>query len=197
MTLGEKLKDARKRAGLSQEQLSEKLNVSRSAVAKWETDKGIPDVENLKALSRMLQVSVDYLLDDGQPVCTSVLRESIDLERYGKGRKKVKKDRIMREKFSDGTICTLLAKQKLTRGEKVIDNALGFLTDAPFGIPEFINQVKNLEKEFYLVEQGEKQFLVMVTDEFLERRELLQRQTGKRFEIGNWIFLNCGPIRYV
>ena len=46
MTLGEKLKDARKRAGLSQEQLSEKLNVSRSAVAKWETDKGIPDVEN-------------------------------------------------------------------------------------------------------------------------------------------------------
>lgn len=37
MTLGEKLKEARKQAGLSQEQLSEKLGVSRSAVAKWET----------------------------------------------------------------------------------------------------------------------------------------------------------------
>ena len=44
MTLGEKLKIARKQAGLSQEQLSEKLGVSRSAVAKWETDNGIPDV---------------------------------------------------------------------------------------------------------------------------------------------------------
>lgn len=42
MTLGEKLKEARKQAGLSQEQLSEKLGVSRSAVAKWETDNGIP-----------------------------------------------------------------------------------------------------------------------------------------------------------
>lgn len=51
MTLGEKLKEARKQACLSQEQLSEKLGVSRSAVAKWETDNGIPDVDNLKVLS--------------------------------------------------------------------------------------------------------------------------------------------------
>ncbi len=50
MTLGEKLKEARKQAGLSQEQMSQKLNVSRSAIAKWETDNGIPDVENLKAI---------------------------------------------------------------------------------------------------------------------------------------------------
>jgi len=42
MTLGEKLRQARKDNGLSQEQLAEKLCVSRSAVAKWETDKGLP-----------------------------------------------------------------------------------------------------------------------------------------------------------
>lgn len=66
MTLGEKIKEARKQAGLSQEQLSEKLGVSRSAVAKWETDNGIPDVDNLKVLSKLLTVSVDYLLDDGE-----------------------------------------------------------------------------------------------------------------------------------
>ena len=52
MTLGEKLKEARKQAGLSQEQLSEKIGVSRSAVAKWETDNGIPDVDNLKILGK-------------------------------------------------------------------------------------------------------------------------------------------------
>ncbi|MEC5189682.1 XRE family transcriptional regulator [Geobacillus thermodenitrificans] len=46
MTLGEKIKKARTEAGLSQEQLSEKLGVSRSAVAKWESGKGLPDIDN-------------------------------------------------------------------------------------------------------------------------------------------------------
>ena len=64
MTFGEKLKEARQKAGLSQEQLSEKLHVSRSAVAKWETGKGMPDIENLKAAAQLLNVSIDYLLDD-------------------------------------------------------------------------------------------------------------------------------------
>ena len=66
MSLGEKIREQRKKAGLSQEQLSEKLGVSRSAITKWETDKGIPDVDNLKALSKLLNVSIDYLLDDGK-----------------------------------------------------------------------------------------------------------------------------------
>lgn len=46
MTLGEKLKCARRGAGFSQEQLAEKLCVSRQAVTKWESDKGMPDVGN-------------------------------------------------------------------------------------------------------------------------------------------------------
>ena len=85
MTLGEKISRARKESALSQEQLAEKLCVSRSAVAKWETDKGIPDVENLKAISKLLHVSVDYLLDDGETLDEQVLRESYDLTAYGKG----------------------------------------------------------------------------------------------------------------
>ena len=51
MTLGEKLKEARKQAGLSQEQLAEQLIISRSAIAKWESDLGIPDIENLRAFT--------------------------------------------------------------------------------------------------------------------------------------------------
>lgn len=196
MTLGEKLKEARKQAGLSQEQFAEKLSVSRSAVAKWETDKGIPDVGNLKIISEVLNVSVDYLLDDGQKAEKTVLREAIDLNQYGKGRKKVKKDKVVREKYPDAEICTLMADLKLTKGEKIVDNALGFLTDAPFGIPQFLNQVKNLDKEYYLVEQKERQFLVIVSDEMIESRELVQKQYAKQFEIGDWKYVNCGPIRY-
>lgn len=77
ITLGEKLKSARKSAGLTQEQLSEKLLVSRQAVTKWEADKGMPDIENLKLLSKLLNISIDYLLDNGEPIGLSVIREEI------------------------------------------------------------------------------------------------------------------------
>lgn len=63
MTFGEKLKEARKKIGLSQEQFAEKLNISRSAVAKWESNIGIPDVSNLKSIAKLLNVSIDSLLD--------------------------------------------------------------------------------------------------------------------------------------
>lgn len=64
MTFGEKLKEARKISGLSQEQFAEALNISRSAVAKWENNMGIPDVSNLKSISKLLNISIDSLLDD-------------------------------------------------------------------------------------------------------------------------------------
>lgn len=195
MTLGEKLKEARKQVGLSQEELSEKLGVSRSAVAKWETDKGIPDIDNLKNISKLLNVSLDYLLDDGEKIDELVMREPYNLSDYGKGNKKTKKDRVIREKYPDAEIHTLLRKMKLTKTEKVIDNALGFLTDAPFGIPEFINGMKNLDKEFYLVEKENKQFFVTVTDEFIETRQLAKRIDSNKFEIGNWKFRKGGKVK--
>ena len=86
MTLGEKIKEARKAAGLTQEQLAQKLIISRQAITKWEADKGIPDTQNLKTLSKLLGVSVDYLLDDGQDFTSNVIKEPIDLEKYGKKR---------------------------------------------------------------------------------------------------------------
>lgn len=191
MTLGEKIKEARKQCGLSQEQLAEKMTVSRSAVAKWEANNGLPDVENLKALAQLLNVSVDYLLDDGEVIDEVVMREPYNLSDYGKGIKKKKKDRVIREKFPDAEIHTLLGKLKLTKSEKVIDNLLGFFTDAPFGTPELINSFKNMDKEFYLVEKDGKQFLVTITDEFVETRQLAKRITAEKFEIGNWKFIKC------
>lgn len=191
MTLGEKLKGARKQVGLSQEEFSEKLGVSRSAVAKWETDKGIPDIDNLKNISELLNVSLDYLLDDGEKIDVLVMREPYNLSEYGKGIKKTKKDRVIREKYPDAEIHRLLGKMKLTKTEKVVDNALGFLTEAPFGIPEFINGMKNSDKEFYLVEKENKQFFVTVTDEFIETRQLAKRIDSDKFEIGNWKFTKC------
>ena len=64
MALYEKLKAIRKQAGMSQEQLAEKLNVSRQAVTKWETNTGIPDIENIKAISALFDISIDELLSN-------------------------------------------------------------------------------------------------------------------------------------
>ena len=79
MTLAEKLKFLRKQAGMSQEQLAEKLGVSRQAVTKWETDAGIPDIENVIAISALFDISIDELLsnENGAKKPTDYLFESI------------------------------------------------------------------------------------------------------------------------
>lgn len=62
MNISEKIRKTRKSSGYSQEQFAEKLCVSRQAVTKWETGKGIPDIDNLKSISALLNVSIDYLI---------------------------------------------------------------------------------------------------------------------------------------
>lgn len=64
MRFCEKLQSLRKKAGLSQEQLAEQMNVTRQAISKWETGEGMPDVDNLLPLARLLHTTVDYLLDE-------------------------------------------------------------------------------------------------------------------------------------
>ena len=61
--IGEIIAKKRAEMKLSQEQLAEMLCVSRSAIAKWETGKGVPDVENIKALANVFQMTTDELLE--------------------------------------------------------------------------------------------------------------------------------------
>lgn len=64
MNFSEKLVILRKTKGWSQEDLAEKLNVSRQAVAKWESGFGFPDIANLISISTMMNVSLDYLVKE-------------------------------------------------------------------------------------------------------------------------------------
>lgn len=63
MTNGERLYKYRKRMGLSQEELADKLNVSRQAVSKWERDESLPDTNNLLAMAKLYNVSLDDLIN--------------------------------------------------------------------------------------------------------------------------------------
>ena len=76
MTLGEKIKKYRSIFNLLQESLAEKINVSRQAITKWENDDGLPEIMNLKELTSIFNVSVDYLLGDTKQVEYPLLRGS-------------------------------------------------------------------------------------------------------------------------
>lgn len=82
MSLGEKIRERRKKAGLSQEELAEKLHVSRQAVTKWETDRGIPDVANLIAVSDLFGISLDELIQENAAVKKKVAADGAAKKRH-------------------------------------------------------------------------------------------------------------------
>ncbi len=115
MTLGEKIKDLRKKTNISQEQLAEKLGVSRQAVTKWERDLGLPDIENLKAIATLFNISIDELLDyKKQTLGDVVFEEKYSLEGIKKeGKARTKEETVIIKRFANSiSIYTLLKKKK-------------------------------------------------------------------------------------
>ena len=81
MTFGEKLKKLRTDKNLTQEELAEILYVSRTAVSKWESGRGFPNIESLKAISKCFTVTVDDLLS-GDELITLAEQEQIQKEMH-------------------------------------------------------------------------------------------------------------------
>jgi len=65
MTIADKLIRLRKKSGMTQEELAEKMDVSRQAVSKWESGQTVPDLGKIVQLSELFGVTTDYLLKDG------------------------------------------------------------------------------------------------------------------------------------
>lgn len=63
MSLGNSLFNARKKSGLSQEEVAEKLGVSRQTISKWETDETLPDIRQSKKLAVLYHLTLDELID--------------------------------------------------------------------------------------------------------------------------------------
>ena len=64
MILADKIIELRKKNGWSQEELAEKLGVSRQAVSKWEGAQSVPDIQRILEMSRLFGVTTDFLLKD-------------------------------------------------------------------------------------------------------------------------------------
>ena len=66
MELHEKLQQLRKQSGLTQDELAQKLFVSRTVISKWEAGQGIPSIDSMKEISKFFSVSIDVLLSDDE-----------------------------------------------------------------------------------------------------------------------------------
>lgn len=80
MEFNEKLQDLRKQKGLTQEELAEYLYVSRTAISKWESGRGFPNIESLKAISKFFSVSLDELLS-GEEILAIAEKDHKEKER--------------------------------------------------------------------------------------------------------------------
>lgn len=80
MEIGNKLNQLRKLSGMTQEQLAEKINVSRQTISKWESDSTSPDLESIVKISRIFHVSLDDLLREAKTGVTNKTDEQITLE---------------------------------------------------------------------------------------------------------------------
>lgn len=191
MTIGEKIKKARKEAGLSQEQLAEKLSVSRSAVAKWESGAGMPDVNNLKVIAQLLDVSVDYLLDEDEKLSFNETKEAIVLDVFEvTGKCRDKRDAACYSRFREAdAIYPLIRRKKMNKLEWAADLIAG-----P-GIMQGADYL-NDASTYYLVETKSKQLLVKVSADFLTAAELARKVDPAKFEYGKYTFKKA-PYRLI
>ena len=173
MTFGEKLKEIRKRFGLTQEKLSELINVSRQAITKWENDEGLPDITNLQELSKLFGITIDYLLDKD--------KYKSKLSMY---------DEVLKEYFDESyEIYNLSRSKKMNIVENLIDT---------FIVPE-IGPVSTADalsdlSPYYLVKKDNLKFLVNIKNYVLEIIELPNNTSDKKIIYNRNIFRNCGRL---
>lgn len=86
MEFGKQIKKLRQEAQLSQEELAERIYVSRQTISNWENDKSYPDVNSLVLLSEIFQISLDNLIKGDIEVMKDVIQkeEIVKMNRYGK-----------------------------------------------------------------------------------------------------------------
>lgn len=200
MTLGNRIKEVRKKHGMTQEELAEKLMVSRQAITKWETDTGIPDIDNLRKLSEVFNVSLDYLIGSKAGEEVESIREDIDLSKFGKSRIKANlATDFIKARFSDEKVYMLYPEKKATKAEKAIDNALWLFTDSPGGLGDIFNSGKILGSMFYLLDAPKQKLLIVNYKEgYLETvllSEHVNTEKGNKFKYKDIIFKVVGPVK--
>lgn len=84
MNIAERLQELRKKAGYSQEQVAEMLEISRQAISKWESGQGNPEIDNVIKLTKIYHVSADYILlgQESNPIVSTSEKKRLSKEAW-------------------------------------------------------------------------------------------------------------------
>lgn len=189
MTLGQKLKEIRKRFGLSQEQLAETINVSRQAITKWESDKGLPDISNLQELSKIFGITVDCLLTDENQLPALSMRKELDKEKY-KNKLTMYKEVLNKYYPEPYEIYILTRNKKLNFIELILDTFIS----PEIGPISTADELGDLSP-YYLVKKDNLKLLVNIKNYTLEVTRLPSNINDKKFVYGKNKFINCGKLK--
>lgn len=156
MTFGQKLSSLRKQANLTQSDLAEKISVSRQAIAKWESDKGLPDIENIKKISSIFKKAIDELLD--YKFETIKLDEYINEKKINRKNFKIENiHKFILDKFSKAdTIYWLYVERYVSFWKSLFD------IDVFYFIHDIIDLFERGGTVAYLIETNKKQQIVLV-----------------------------------
>ena len=191
MKLSEKLKSYRKSFDLTQEELAEKLNVSRQVITKWESELGMPEVSNLKALSELFNVSVDFLLDDEQEIEYPILKEKYELEKNNYSNRYDYAVNYLKDRYNNDDIYVLT---QVENGEKsFLTKVFSFITIGVSDVSSIIEWFKDLAI-WFVVENGKRKLLIKVTKEYIETRELSSLINTDKFTYDKNKFIKVDKI---
>lgn len=186
MTLGQKLKEIRKKFGLSQEQLAEIMNVSRQAITKWENDGGIPDVSNLQELSKVFGITVDYLLNDDNQLPALSMTKELDKDKYNG--KISSYSIILKEYYPEPwEVYSLIREKKMSKLEATFDFIIG---PGTVDLADALNDMS----PFYLVVKDNLKMLVNIKDWTLRVYELPSDTNIRKFVYGKNKFKICCKV---
>ncbi|NMA50501.1 MAG: helix-turn-helix transcriptional regulator [Mollicutes bacterium] len=186
MTFGQKLKEIRKRFGLSQEQLAEIMNVSRQAITKWENDNGLPDISNLQELSKVFGVTIDYLLDNDNQLPALKMKKKLDKAKY-KNRLNMNLQ-VLKDYFPKPYEIYVLSRFKKFN---VLESAIDTFSEIyPLSLADSFSDLSS----YYLIKKEGLKFLVNIKNYMLEVIELPFDINEKKFVYGKNIFINTARL---
>ena len=177
MTMGQRIGEQRKKLGISQEALGEKLDVSRQAVSKWESDGAVPDVDKLITMSKLFGVSVGWLLgveEESAPERSEELTEK-QLRMI---------EEIVKRYQPEQTVVTQTVVRKEGKGFKVLAScgiALAVILaiialNKIQKLPDYNHQLNNISNNYYNV-QGQLATLSGQLEELAKGERLLTEYT--------------------
>ena len=192
MKLNEKIRKYRKVFDLSQEELAEKLNVSRQVITKWENELGMPEIENLKALAKLFDVSVDFLLDEEMIIEYPIIKERYTLEKNTYSNRYDYAVSYLKKNYGETGIIYVLSETE--NGEKnMVAKIFSFITLKISDLSQITQWFSDLAI-WFLVETEKNKLLVKVTKEYIETRELSNLIDSNKFTYEKSKFIKISEV---